>query len=411
MSDFLIQNGKLVYYLGDAEEVIIPDGVHRIGSGAFIENKNIRSVILPQSVSRIGQAAFAHCENLKSIVIPASVTFIDMCAFSDSGLEEVIIEGNPEIRLWAFDGTPWETMKLNKTGASVCNGVLLSVNPELLEYTIPANVKIIGRDAFKNSEIKEIDIPNGVAKLDICAFAYSGLRHIVLPDTLKVIGAHAFSNCTNLTELTIPKSVSQIDDNAFEGLENCVLTILNESDDEELFRISPYAFGMRNPNIKEVRVPYGSVAMRYAKKNGVAVTVLPCGPEKFGNHKKYHYVNDVFCCEGSTLHEYFGHDEVVHVPDGIRAIGDNAFTDSNMKEVCLPDSVVRIDEMAFPCCEQLERVSGNGVRTIGKHAFYGCENLAYVSFPHLKEYSLLAFDRCDSLQPENMLIPPESDVF
>lgn len=408
MSDFLIEDGKLVCYLGDAEEVIIPDGVHRIGNGAFIENKNIRSVILPQSVSWIGQSAFAHCEKLKSIVIPASVTFIDKCAFSNSGLEEVIIEGNPEIRLWAFDGTPWETMKLNKTGASICNDVLLSVNHELTEYTIPANVKIIGRDAFKNSKIKEIDIPNGVSKLDICAFAYSGLRHIVLPDTLKMIGAHAFSNCINLKELTIPKSVSQIDDNAFEGLENCVLTILNESDDEELFRISPYAFGIRNPIIKEIRVPYGSAAMRYAMKLGLNVTALPCGTKRFGNLKRYRYVDDVFCCEGNTLHEYFGHEDIVRVPDGIKIIGNNAFAGHKMKKVYLPDSVTHIEDLAFPYCDKLEYIIGNGVQDVEIHAFHGCEKLEKVVFQSLKKYVDLAFEGCDNLKPENMLFPPDA---
>lgn len=181
--------------------------------------------------------------------------------------------------MWAFDGTPWQAMKLNQTGASICNGILLRVNPALTAYTVPVDVKIIGRDAFKNSKIKEMDIPNGVSKLDVCAFAYSALERISLPDTLKVIGAYAFANCTHLTELTIPKSVSQIDDHAFEGLENCVLTILNESADEELFRISPYAFGMRKAGIKEIRVPYGSAAMRYAMKIGLNVTTFHCGPK------------------------------------------------------------------------------------------------------------------------------------
>ena len=408
MSDFLIQSGKLVCYLGDADEIAIPDGVHEIGNGAFIENKTIRSVILPQSVRWIGQSAFSHCENLKSIVIPASVTFIDKCAFSESGLEEVLIEGDPEIRLWAFDGTPWQARKLNETGASVCNGVLLKVNPDLTAYTVPAEVKIIGRYAFKNSEIKEMAIPNGVSKLDICAFAYSALEEISLPDSLKVVGAYAFAQCANLTELTIPKSVSQIDNNAFEGLENCVLTILNESDDEEWFRISPDAFGMRDPKIKEVRVPYGSVAMRYAVKCGLKVTALPCNDQ---SRKKYRYVENFFCCEGDTLHEYFGNEEVVYVPKGIRTIGNNAFTGRKMKKVYLPDSVTHIEDLAFPCCEELEYIVGNGVQEVWLHAFYGCEKLAEVVFPNLKTCHLLAFNGCDNLTLDNVRIPLDAEWF
>lgn len=221
--DFVIEDGELICSLGDAVDIVIPEGVNRIGMGVFIENKNIKSVILPNSLTWIGQSAFARCENLKSIKIPASVTFIDKSAFSDSGLEEVVIEGKPEIRLWAFDGTPWKTNELKSNGGLIRDNVLLSVNPELTEYTIPSNVKIIGRDAFKNSKIKEIDIPNGVTKLDICAFAYSELERISLPDTLRVIESYAFSNCEKLCELTIPKSVTDIDSGAFQELPNSTL--------------------------------------------------------------------------------------------------------------------------------------------------------------------------------------------
>ena len=59
----------------------------------------------------------------------------------------------------------------------------MSVNPELTEYTIPTNVKIIGRDAFKNSKIKKIDILDGVTKIDICAFFNSAIESISSPNT------------------------------------------------------------------------------------------------------------------------------------------------------------------------------------------------------------------------------------
>ena len=403
--DFVIRDGELVCYLGNAADIVIPEGVHRIGMGTFIERKNIRSVILPKSLCWIGQSAFAHCENLKSIVIPANVTFIDKCAFSDSGLEEIVIEGKPEIRLWAFDGTPWKANESKKHGGVVSGTVLLSVNPELTTYTIPSNVKIIGRDAFKNSKIKELDIPKGVTKLDICAFAYSKIERISLPDTLKVVDAYAFSNCTNLTELIIPKSITRIGDCAFEELPNCVLTILNECDDEEIFRVASDSFGRRTPNIKKIRVPYGSAAMRYAMKSGLNVITLPCSHTQFGNSKKHHYIDDVFCCEGSTLHEYFGHQEVVHVPEGIRTIGDNAFTNADVKKVYLPKSVKRIEKFGFASCDNLIEIVGDGTKEIELYAFHNCKALQRVSFPQLEKYIDIAFIGCDALDPENLNFP------
>ena len=254
MSEFVIEGGTLVAYWGKTADIVIPEGVWRIGMGVFIENEHVRSIVLPKSLTWIERFSFAECKNLKKITIPASVTCIDQGAFSDSGLEEVVFEGKPEIRLWAFNRTPWIERELNQQGGFIRDGVLLSVDPELIQYTIPPEVKIIGRDAFKNSKIKEIDIPKGVTKLDICAFAYSDLEHISLPDTLRIIESYAFSNCINLKELTIPQSVTDIGCGAFQDLPDCVLTILNEHDDEDLFRITDdaFAFGQIIPNIKEV---------------------------------------------------------------------------------------------------------------------------------------------------------------
>lgn len=408
--DFLIRNGELVSYLGNATDIIIPDCVHSIGMGAFIERKNVRSVILPKSLHWIGQSAFAHCKKLKSIVIPASVTFIDKCAFLDSGLEEIVIEGKPEIRLWAFDGTPWKANEFKKHGGLVRDNVLLSVNPKLTEYVIPPEVKIIGQDAFKNSKIKKIEVPTGVTKLDVCAFSCSEVEHISLPDTLNIIESHAFSNCKKLTELTIPKSVTVIDSRAFDELPNCVLTILNESDDEELFRISEEAFGWDTPHVKEVRVPQDSVAMRYAMKVGLKVTTFPSSPKNASVAKKYTYVGDTFCCLGDTLHEYFGQEDVVYVPEGIHAIGARAFSRSKVKKIYLPRSVKTIAFEAFDNCKQLERIIGDGVEEVERHAFYGCEELTRVEFPHLQLCFDVSFEECNSLKRKDIIIPDNAVI-
>ena len=227
-----------------------------------------------------------------------------------------------------------------------------------------------------------------------------------------MIEAYAFSNCEKLTELIIPKSVTDIDDGAFQDLPNCVLTILNESDDEELFRISDhaFAFGQLTPRIKKVRVPYGSVAMRYAVKAGLNVTTFPCSPKKFGNPKKYEYVEEVFCCSGGTLHEYFGRQDVVYIPEGIHTIEAKAFKSSSVKEVYLPCSVRVIEKDAFDFCQQLKEIVGEGVEEIGRHAFHWCENLKRVEFQNLKRCFDISFEDCNNLKRENIIVPEDAEI-
>lgn len=63
------------------EGVIIPDGVISIGDFAFLRCVALEGVIIPNGVTSIGKYAFAGCSALKSVLIPDSVTSIGSVAF------------------------------------------------------------------------------------------------------------------------------------------------------------------------------------------------------------------------------------------------------------------------------------------------------------------------------------------
>lgn len=66
METFKIINGVLREYIGQAEEITIPNSVTRIGRRAFWERSNIKSITIPESVTGIGYLAFDYCSNLLS---------------------------------------------------------------------------------------------------------------------------------------------------------------------------------------------------------------------------------------------------------------------------------------------------------------------------------------------------------
>ncbi len=107
ISDFVIKNGVLTKYTGPGGDVVIPDGVVKIGddyenpwsNGRYIGNTSIASVTLPESVTTIGCYAFTWLVNLQEIVLSKNVISVGRGAFGGcSGLKAIRIE-NPKLKL------------------------------------------------------------------------------------------------------------------------------------------------------------------------------------------------------------------------------------------------------------------------------------------------------------------------
>jgi uncharacterized protein YjdB len=66
------------------------------------------------------------------------------------------------------------------------------------------------------TSLTSITIPNSVTNIGICAFAVcKNLVSIIIPNSITSIEVGVFSDCTSLTSITIPKSVTSIEIDAF----------------------------------------------------------------------------------------------------------------------------------------------------------------------------------------------------
>lgn len=92
----------------------------------------------------------------------------------------------------------------------------------------------------------------------------------------------------------------------------------------------------------------------------------------------------------------------------VTAIGDDAFSQSDITSINMPSSITRIEHTAFSHCEQLDSIAiPDSVTYIGGQAFRGCERLKSVVFPiFLESIDYSAFNECDSLKsivlPDNL---------
>ena len=224
---------------------------------------------------------------------------------------------------------------------------------------IPAEVFYDGRyryvgticeDAFKNcKDLTSVTLPEGLLRITECAFAYTGLKSIRIPDTVTII-YDSFVGCSSLESVYIGSSVKEIHFNAFKDCENIQNVYVKDID-----TWCNIDFGYHNSN------PMNSIKYedRYTKLyvDGEIITdlVIPEGITKIGRYSFY------FCQQFTS----------VSIPNTVTEIGREAFYGClNLSGLQLPNSVTTIGPYAFGFCFRIKDLQiPNSVTTIGERAF------------------------------------------
>lgn len=189
-------------------EISLPDTVTEIDRFAFYYCQYLEEIILPESLVTIGEYAFADCSMISEFNIPDNVTNIGNSAFRGKGIRAInVSEKNKAYS--SIDG-----ILFNKDKTTI---VRYPASKETYEdfYIVPQTVTKIGEEAFNESYLFNIILPDGLLEIEDSAFSNCGsLNTIVLPESLTTIGRNAFSN-TSITSVAIPSNVSVIPENAF----------------------------------------------------------------------------------------------------------------------------------------------------------------------------------------------------
>ena len=258
---------------------------------------------------------------------------------------------------------------------------------------IPDSVKVIGKHAFENCEsLVEINIPSGITVINDYTFLRCDrLSKITLPDTVTEIGACAFDDCDSLTEITLNSGLKTINWGAFECCKN-----LRKIDIPEGVEIIDYYLFDLCTRLKEISIPKSVKDINPLAFNDCLSL------ERITVHEdNEHYKSidgNLYTKDGSTLVHYASgkNDESFYVPSDVTTIDEFAFEYSKkLKTISIPDSVKEIKRGAFYHCEALESIHiPDGVTKIAHDTFSHCNALECITIPksvtRIEAYSMQA---------------------
>ena len=366
---------SLAGYSGTRENIRIPatyngGTVVSIESSAFANCTGITSVIVPDSVTSIGEGAFAGCSSLENITIP----FVG----AEAGKTSKDTYQYPLGYIFGTDsytGGTEVTQSYYGSSTSYTTSNTYYIPSSLRSVTVTGGNILYG--AFYNcSMITSVTIPDSVTAIGGYAFYNcTGLTSMPIPDSVTSIGRSALSGCTGLTSVTIPESLTNMQNSAFD---NCTgLTSVYYTGD--IAGWCGITFGNRS-----------STPLYYAGKlyiDGQLVTDLVI-PDSVTKIKDYAFSGYT----GLTS---------VNTGNSVTSIGDSAFSGcTGLTSVTIGNSVTSIGDYAFNNCTGLTSATiGNSVTSIGSSAFSGCTGLTSLtigsSVTNIGDY---AFRDCTGLK-------------
>lgn len=201
------------------EKIILPKKLEAIGNHAF-SGTGLKEIELPESLTTLDYNAFSYCASLSSVKIPGKVERISPYSFYKcSNLQKVeLAEGIKFIDNQAFYYCD-HLQSINFPSTLTSIGYEAFRETDLSEVNIPGSVENIGSNAFyRNKNLKKLTFGEGLVNIEGTAFSECvSIDSIVCPSTLRTIGDATFSGCKNLKQISLNEGLVSINSYAFSG--------------------------------------------------------------------------------------------------------------------------------------------------------------------------------------------------
>ena len=437
---------SITKYYGTSEEETIPETFNNVSivelkQYAFENVLTLKNLIIPTTINKIEQSAIYGCNSLESITIPFigdcldsyrtfgyifgassasnhstyiptslknltilnSVTNSEYSAFKNcSSLTNVYYEGT--IETWCnIDFTYHESNPMyyaenfymkNEEGNWY----------EVTEISIPDTITEIGAYQFVGFDnLTSITIPEGVTNIEAFAFNNcNSLTNVYYEGTIESWCNMSFNNYSSnpmyyanyfymeneegnwdeVTEITIPNTITKIGNNQFSGFKNVKSIIISEG----IMSIEKYAFGycdnLTNIELSTTITSIGEGAF-YRCRSLVSLEI----PEGVKNIESYTFSD----CNSLTS---------ITIPNSVTSIGSHVFENCiSLISITIPNSVTSIGSGTFSGCSVLENIElSNTITFFGTSVFYKCSSLTSIIIPNcVTRINSSDFSGCTSL--------------
>ncbi len=437
-------------YVSQLKKIVLCEGYTYVYSRFAYGLTNLESVTIPDSVTKIGQYAFYNCGSLTELNISEDnqIATVETYAFYNSGITNFvvgtkcktfgsnafyyatnlktiynlgslsIVAGATNYGYLAYYATnifddlkllPYTQFTYGDFTVSITSDVVTieKYNGTASDVTVPSEIEyngyvydkiIIGDNAFTNSTIESVYIPNTVTSIGNSAFASvttlksvtfeedsklttigsqafisTGIETITLPDSLLYIYEAAFSQ-TPLTSIVIPNSVVTMSDAVFNG---CT-------------------------SLKSIDLGTGvqSIGASLIGESQVTSLTIPASVTLM-NSAAFGYLEylETVVINSSTIYAacFYGCTKLnsVTIGSNVKSIYSSAFGNCTaLEEITIPSTVTSLASASFDSCSGL-KVLNIDIATINSGIFYSLSSLTTINFgSNVKTISGGAFSDC-----------------
>lgn len=277
-------------------------------------------------------------------------------------------------------------------GANIKDGVLLGYYGLGGDIVLPNTVTKIDNEALKgNDNIVSITIPGSVKDIGNNAFeGCTKLERVIFTNPEEtnenlIIRLSAFQSCKKLTECEIPARAYQVVGNIFKGCTSLTEIKVNAN--------NPYYFTqdgvLFGPALVNYKPQYeGDYTLQSYPAGREGAYTIP--PTVHGKKIDQIWTSGFEGASGLTG---------ISIPSSIGRLGTAAFEGTGLTHVTIPDTVEQVDPAVFQNCTKLVSVKlPAGLAEIDQYMFANCISLQYVDMPDsITKINIYAFHNCTSL--------------